>query len=152
MLSSVYIRKGLFAMVGILLTGCSSSYVLTEEQLKSKLTNNTLVGHSEKYYIAEKNMFMYEDLDTKEKSYGTWDIKKINVDFDSEFSYFCVSFDTTKKHLSKDSIWTCMRLKHEEDDLYVAAHIKCTSCKHVFWSNHMFTWYRINEENKRLEK
>lgn len=151
MLSPARIRKGLFIM-SILLTGCSSSYVLTEEQLKSELINNTLVGYSEKYYIAEKNMFMYQDLDTKKKSYGTWDIKKIKIDLDSEFSYFCVSFDTTKKHLSNNSIWTCMRLKHENDDLYSAAFIKCTSCKNAYWFNHEFAWFRINEKNKRLEK
>jgi hypothetical protein len=151
MLSPVHIRKGFFIM-GILLTGCSSSYVLTEKQLRSELIDNTLVGHHEKFYIAEKNMFMYEDLDTKEKSYGTWDIKKIKVDFDSEFSYFCVSYGTTKEHLSENSIWSCMRLKHVEDDLYAAAFIKCTSCKNASWSNHQFIWYRINEENKRLEK
>ena len=136
MFVSKYITLGFISVIVWFIVGCAgggaslgSDRALTASQLKAKLVNGELYRDTESFYLLENNILMYEDKETRERTYGAWYIKKVyNPTKKHYVDSVCLVRGKTKKYIGFWTKATCIRLYPENDkhdNLYLGVYVPC---------------------------
>jgi len=142
----------------------AKTLIENRDELKKLIVNQRINANAEAFYFMEDGTLLYNQLDNGNITNGLWFIKQATYNYDGPSPYktfepnakelkgkpvICIAIDVTSK---EEFSWLpCMRLYHEEDNLYISHQTQCNLDEpvengviHCNWVRRVFAYYRIN--------
>ena len=136
----------------------------SKEELKKIIVNQRIDANNEAFYFMDDGTLLYDELDNGNITNGLWFLKQATYNYDSSSPYkkwkptkkelvgkpvICIAVNTTSE---EEFSWLpCMRLYHENDNLYISHQTQCNldepvenGVLHCNWLARTFFYYRIS--------